>query len=75
MTLSAEEAELRADFDERILNFFCRNGEVDVEGQVRLSFHDTQKYAVPLKDPEKRIHRDWLATNEMAKYVRERRNR
>ncbi len=71
LTLSAEEAELRADFDERILNFFCRNGEVDVEGQVRLSFHDTQKYAVPLKDPEKRIHRDWLATNEMAKYVRE----
>ncbi len=71
LTLSAEEAELRADFDERVLNIYCRNGEVDVEGQVRLSFHDTQKYAVPFKEPEKQIHRDWLATSEIAGHVRE----
>ncbi len=71
LTLSAEEAELRADFDERVLNFYCRNGEVDVEGQVRLTFHDTQKYAVPFQEPPKMIHRDWLATNEIAKHARD----
>ncbi len=71
LTLSAEEAELRADFDERILNIYCRNGEVDVEGQVRLSFHDTQKYVIPFKEPGKMVHRDWLATGEIAKHVRE----
>ncbi len=69
MTLSAEEAELRADFDERVLNIYCRNGEVDVEGQVRLSFHDTQKYAIPFKEPQKLVHRDWLATNEIPRHV------
>ncbi|MDZ7615407.1 MAG: LptF/LptG family permease [Patescibacteria group bacterium] len=69
LTLSAEEAELRADFDERVLNIYCRNGEVDVEGQVRLTFHDTQKYAIPLKEPQKLIHRDWLATSEIAEYA------
>ncbi len=71
LTLSAEEAELRADFDERILNIYCRNGEVYVEGQVRLSFHDTQKYVVPFRDPEKLVHRDWLATSEIPKHVRD----
>ncbi|MDY0166871.1 MAG: LptF/LptG family permease [Thermoguttaceae bacterium] len=71
LTLSAEEAELRADFNERVLNIYCRNGEVDVEGQVRLSFHDTQKYAVPFREPEKQIHRNWLATGEIATHVRD----
>jgi len=71
LTLSAEEAELRADFEERVLNIYCRNGEVDVEGHVRLSFHDTQKYAVPFKAPKKQIHRDWLATSEISGHLRE----
>ncbi len=71
LTLSAEEAELRADFDERVLNIYCRNGEVDVEGQVRISFHDTQKYAVPFQEPQRLVHRSWMATREIPKHVRE----
>ncbi len=69
MTLLAEEAELRADYDERLLSIYCRNGEVDVEGHVRLSFTDTQKYVVPFKEPEKPVHRDWLATNEIPGHI------
>ncbi len=69
LTISAEEAELRADFDERMLSIYCRNGEVDVEGQVRLTFHDTQKFAVPFKEPQKIVHRDWLATSEIPTHV------
>lgn len=71
LTLSAEAAELRADFDERVLNIYCRNGEVDVEGHVRLSFTDTQKYAVPFNKPHIPVHRDWLATRQIAEHVRE----
>jgi lipopolysaccharide export system permease protein len=74
LTISAEEAELRADFEERTLSVYCRNGEVDVEGQVRLSFTDTQKYEVPFKEPEKHIHRDWLGTNEIPEHVKDLRN-
>jgi len=68
--VSANEAELRADLEQRILYFFCRDGEVDVEGQMRLSFTDEQKYAVPFKKPHKRIHRDWLATSEIPANIR-----
>jgi lipopolysaccharide export system permease protein len=71
IAVSAQEAELKADPEQRLLYLFCRNGEVDVEGQMRLSFTDTQRYVIPFEKPKKKIHRDWLSTSEIPQGIRQ----
>ena len=71
IVVSAEEARLEADLERRVLRLYCRNGEVDISGQMRLRFTDTQKYVVPFEKPEKKIHRDWLATSELRSGIRQ----
>jgi len=48
VTVTAEEAELRADYDEDVLNVVLRNGSVDVEGRMSVEFPDTQEHRIPL---------------------------
>jgi lipopolysaccharide export system permease protein len=62
ITLTAVEAELRTDWAARMLRFICRQGEVEVEGQMRMSFPDEQTWSVPIPErlPE-RYHRDQVA--------------
>lgn len=50
VTLTAEEAELRTDFENRRLRFICRNGELEVAGQGKLWFADTEEQVVPFDD-------------------------
>ena len=71
IVVSAEEARLEADLKRRVLHLHCSNGEVDISGQMRLRFTDTQKYVVPFEKPEKKIHRDWLATSEIPSGIRQ----
>ena len=47
-TLSAEEAELRADTKAMLLTIICRDGTLDVEGGTRLRFHGEERHAIPL---------------------------
>lgn len=48
VTLTAEEAELRADTKQMVLSILCRNGTLDISGQGRLRFQDTLEREVPL---------------------------
>lgn len=47
-TLSAEEAELRADTKAMLLTIVCRDGTLDVENGARLRFHGEERHAIPL---------------------------
>lgn len=50
ITMSSEEAELRAEPDEGLLTITCRNGVLDVEGKGRILFlNDTLERSVPLE--------------------------
>lgn len=48
VNIQAEEAELRTDFREGALTFFCQRGTIDVEGEVQLKFDDTFQQDLPL---------------------------
>jgi lipopolysaccharide export system permease protein len=50
VTLTAEEAEIRTDREKRWLRFICRNGELEVAGQGKLWFSDTEEQVVPFDD-------------------------
>jgi lipopolysaccharide export system permease protein len=50
VTLTAAEAEIRTDRQKRWLRFVCRNGELDVAGEGKLWFTDTEEQVVPLDD-------------------------
>jgi len=71
VTLTAEEAELRSDREAGGLVILCRNGEVEVEGKMRLSFPDTQQQTVPFDSPKRPVHRDWLASSEIPACIAE----
>ena len=51
ITLTAVEAELRTDWATRMLQIICRQGEVEVEGQMRMSFPDEETGACPSPSP------------------------
>ncbi|MCL4202607.1 MAG: LptF/LptG family permease [Pirellulaceae bacterium] len=51
-TISAREAELRADFTEGLLHLELVDGYVELDGQVTLRFPDTIRQAVPFADPD-----------------------
>ncbi len=62
ITLTAVEAELHTDWTARTLEMICRQGEVEVEGQMRMSFPDEQTWSVPVPVPvPERYHRDHVA--------------
>lgn len=50
VTLTAAEAEIRTDIQAKLLRFICRNGEIDIEGQGKLSFPDTEEQTVPFDE-------------------------
>lgn len=49
VTVTAEEAELRADHRRDVLEVTLRNGTLDVEGRVSVEFPDVQRHTVPLR--------------------------
>lgn len=63
VTLSAEEAQLA--FSRDGLTFRCRNGEIELDGRVRLAFAGTHDYTVELPPPVRPLHRDWLSSSEI----------
>ncbi len=65
ITMSAEEAELHADCDERMLDIICRNGEAEIAGQAQFSFEDSIRHSIPFAKPDKRVHRDWLGMSQL----------
>jgi lipopolysaccharide export system permease protein len=72
ITLTAFEAELRTDWTARTLQIVCRQGEVEVEGQMRMSFPDEQTWSVPLPEPAPMpYHRDYIAMSAVPKLVAE----
>jgi len=76
ITLMAAEAELRTDWKNRMLRIICRQGEVDITGQMRVSFPDEQHYSIPLAvPPPPPYHRDWVAMSRIPILVAELQNR
>jgi lipopolysaccharide export system permease protein len=50
LTLTAAHAEIRTDVERQLLRFICHDGELDVAGQTRLWFSDTEEQVVPFDD-------------------------
>jgi lipopolysaccharide export system permease protein len=53
MTITAEEAELRADMREKALKIVLRNGAFDVDGKATYQFADNWEQFIPLEDASK----------------------
>lgn len=70
VTMSAEEAELRADPDQGLLTIICRNGILDVEGRGRIWFlNDVLERSVPLEHGNtagEEDHPSYKAMNKIA---------
>jgi lipopolysaccharide export system permease protein len=76
VTISAEEATLRTDWDQRKLQIECTRGEFDFGGP-RMSFFGKERFTVPIPDPnmaQYRYHRDWVSMREIPKLIEERQN-
>lgn len=72
ITLSAVEAWLETDWNTHQLVIHCRQGTVDIEGQMRASFPDEEQYPVPIPVPvRQRYHRDWVAMSEIPDTIAE----
>jgi lipopolysaccharide export system permease protein len=72
ITLTAVEAKLHTDWTTHTLQIICRQGEVEVEGQMRMSFPDEQTWSVPIPDPpSERYHRDHVAMSAIPGLVGE----
>ncbi|MBN1393910.1 MAG: LptF/LptG family permease [Pirellulales bacterium] len=70
ITITAAEAELSTDWDAKMLRIICMQGEVDVEGQMRMSFLDTQEYSVPIVvAPIDPFHRDWVSLGSIPRLI------
>jgi lipopolysaccharide export system permease protein len=74
ITLTAEEAELRADTKQMVLTILCRNGNLDITGQGRLRFQDVLEREVPLDSAspagEDTILPAWLSMSVIPEHVR-----
>lgn len=77
VTLTAEEAELRADTRLMVLTIVCRNGTLDMSGQGRLRFQDTLEREVPLDmaspGGDDGMLPAWLSMTVIPEYVRNQR--
>ncbi len=69
VTITAKEAEIITDRQSRSIIIRARNGQVDIAGQGRFSFEDTQEQIIPIENPSRPVHRDWLAMYEIPKFV------
>lgn len=69
VTITAEEAEIVTDRQARTVVIRARNGQVDIAGEGRFSFEDTQEQVIPIEDPARPVHRDWLAMYEIPRFV------
>lgn len=66
ITLTAAEAEFHMNHEAKTFDIVCRNGEIDVEGRVRMSFPDEQPYSLPMHPPAwDPRHRDWVASGSI----------
>ena len=71
ITLNAAEAELASDLKAKVLRIICRQGEVDVEGQMRMSFPDEREYTVPIVvPPPPQFHRDWVSLGSIPRLIK-----
>ncbi|HEY5312316.1 MAG TPA: LptF/LptG family permease [Pirellulales bacterium] len=74
VTLTAEEAELRADTKLMVLTILCRNGTLDITGQGRLRFQDVLEREVPLDAAtaagEDTILPAWLSMSVIPEHIR-----
>jgi lipopolysaccharide export system permease protein len=70
ITMSAEEAEIDTDKKARLVVFRCKNGRIDIGGNVGVRFFfDTQEQSVPLESNLRPVHRDWLGMREIPEHV------
>lgn len=71
ISITAAEAELFTDFKNRQLRITCRQGEVDIEGRMRMSFPDKQEYYIPIGDiAPPRFHRDWVSLGDIPRLIK-----
>ncbi len=73
VTMSSEEAELRSDPDAGALTIVCRNGELEVEGQARVFFHnDVFEHSIPLDQKQSAAeehHPSYMAMNTIPQAI------
>jgi lipopolysaccharide export system permease protein len=74
VTLTAAVAEIRTDFERRALRIICQEGSLDVAGETKFWFSDTEEQVVPFDDtpyaqPNK-LSPAALALHEIPKQVR-----
>lgn len=68
--LTAAEAELRTDWQAKQLWIICRQGEVEIEGQMRMSFPGVKEYPVPIVvAPTPPFHRDWVSLGSIPRLI------
>ncbi len=57
LTITAEEAELVADFDHDLIRLILRNGSFDVDGQLSVEFPDVHEQSIPLNSATRALDR------------------
>lgn len=72
VTIQADEATLKTNWDTHTLEVKCVRGEFDIGGRGRLSFPDEQSFSVPIPTPSPpHDHRDWVATRNIPTLIGE----
>jgi lipopolysaccharide export system permease protein len=73
VTITAVEAEFRANWKTGSLDITCRNGQIDIDdGRMRLWPKDNEPYSVKMPKPTwDRHHRDWAATGDIPGLIAE----
>lgn len=75
VTITAEQAELRADHREHVLRIVLYNGTLDVEGRVKVQFPDVYEQEILLDDASRTgqdvTHPSWLALRQVPEHVRQ----
>jgi len=70
MTLTASEAILYTKDQQLWIEY--SQSQVDIQGRMRMSFHGTEKYAIPIVVPDPpRYHRDWVSMGKIRGLVAE----
>ena len=72
--ISAREATLRTDWEKRLLEIKCTQGEINFGGQAHIMFHDTRSHFIPIPEPDLhrfRHHRDWVAMRDIPELIDE----
>jgi lipopolysaccharide export system permease protein len=77
ITITAEEAELRADHDAKVLKIILRNGTLDVDGRMTVQFPDVYEQEIPLDDASRSggltANPSWLPMRDIPGHLAEQR--